>query len=101
MHNYLHILQFHLDFYPNETVIAATTENSNGNPIMTAFMAYEVTKGNFKLTSTASVQEEKEPATGDDYEGMSAKELFTLCKEKGLDVEAKKSKEYYIEQLSK
>ena len=50
-----------LDKNPNETVIAATTENSNGNPIMTAFMAYEVTKGNFKLTSTAPVQEEKEP----------------------------------------
>ena len=47
------------------------------------------------------VKEEKEPETGDNYEGMSAKELFTLCKEKGLDVEAKKSKEYYIEQLSK
>lgn len=35
-----------------------------------------------------------------DYESMSAKELFALCKEKGIDVEAKKSKEYYIEKLA-
>lgn len=35
-----------------------------------------------------------------DYESMSAKELYALCKEKGIDVEAKKSKEYYIEKLA-
>lgn len=34
------------------------------------------------------------------YESMSAKELYALCKEKGIDVEAKKSKEYYIEKLA-
>lgn len=34
------------------------------------------------------------------YEDMNAKQLYALCKEKGLDVEAKKSKEYYIEKLS-
>lgn len=33
------------------------------------------------------------------YESMSAKELYALCKEKGIEVEAKKSKEYYIEKL--
>lgn len=42
-----------------------------------------------------------EPVQGDvDYSSMSAKELYALCKEKGLEVEAKKSKEYYIEKLS-
>lgn len=35
-----------------------------------------------------------------DYESMSAKELYALCKEKGIDVESKKSKEYYIEKLA-
>ena len=35
-----------------------------------------------------------------DYESMSAKELYALCKDKGIDVEAKKSKEYYIDKLA-
>lgn len=35
-----------------------------------------------------------------DYESMSAKDLFAACKEKGIEVEAKKSKEYYIEKLA-
>lgn len=34
------------------------------------------------------------------YESMSAKELFALCKDKGIDVEAKKGKDYYIEKLN-
>lgn len=49
-------------------------------------------------------KKEEEPVepTADtvDYNNMNAKELFALCKEKGLEVEAKKSKEYYIEQLN-
>lgn len=45
------------------------------------------------------VVEEGTAAEGTSYEGMSAKDLYALCKEKGLDVEAKKSKEYYIEKL--
>lgn len=36
----------------------------------------------------------------EDYSKMNAKELFTLCKERGLEVEPKKSKEYYIEKLT-
>lgn len=44
--------------------------------------------------------EEEEVAEGYDYyESLSAKELYALCKEKGLDVEAKKGKAYYIEKL--
>ena len=35
-----------------------------------------------------------------DYESMNAKDLYALCKEKGIEVEAKKSKEYYIEKLN-
>lgn len=35
-----------------------------------------------------------------DYENMSPKDLYALCKDKGIDVEAKKSKEYYIEKLN-
>ena len=35
-----------------------------------------------------------------DYSSMKAKELYDLCVEKGIEVEAKKSKDYYIEKLS-
>ena len=35
-----------------------------------------------------------------DYDEMSVKELYKLCKDKGLDVPAKKSKDYYIEELN-
>lgn len=35
-----------------------------------------------------------------DYSSMSAKDLYAACKEKGIEVEAKKSKDYYIEQLT-
>lgn len=31
-----------------------------------------------------------------DYSSMSAKDLYALCKERGIEVEAKQSKEYYI-----
>ena len=34
-----------------------------------------------------------------DYESMSPKELFKLCKEKDIDCKPKKSKEYYIDLL--
>lgn len=34
-----------------------------------------------------------------DYSNMKAKELYDLCVERGIEVEAKKSKEYYIEML--
>lgn len=62
--------------------------------------------------ATDDVQEQVDDSTEDDstqegatedkpdYESMSAKELYALCKEKGIEVEAKKSKEYYIEKLA-
>lgn len=34
-----------------------------------------------------------------DYSEMSAKELFKLCKERGIEVEARKNAKYYIRQL--
>lgn len=40
-------------------------------------------------------EEEDKP----DYSEMSAKELFKLCKDRGLDVEIKKPQKYYIKQL--
>ena len=36
----------------------------------------------------------------EDFTNMNAKELFAKCKERGLEVEAKKSREYYIEKLT-
>ena len=35
-----------------------------------------------------------------DYSDMNAKDLYALCKQKGIDVEAKRSKEYYLEKLA-
>lgn len=43
------------------------------------------------------IEEENEVV---DYESMTAKDLYALCKDKGLEVEAKKGKEYYIEKLN-
>lgn len=43
-------------------------------------------------------EDEKEFETPD-IKTMSTKELYALCKEKGIDAEAKKSKEYYLEKL--
>ena len=34
-----------------------------------------------------------------DYESMSVKELYKLCKSRGIDVAPKKSQKYYIKQL--
>jgi hypothetical protein len=44
--------------------------------------------------------EECEPIEIDyDYSEMSAKELYNLCKERGIDVQPKKNSKYYINQL--
>ena len=34
------------------------------------------------------------------YEAMTAKELYELCVEKGIEVEVKQPKKYYIEKLA-
>lgn len=36
-----------------------------------------------------------------DYESMSNKDLYNLCIEKGIEVEAKRNKAYYVEKLEK
>lgn len=46
-------------------------------------------------------QVEDEPLVEEkDINEMTTKELYTLCKENGIDAEAKKSKEYYLEKLT-
>lgn len=39
-------------------------------------------------------------AVVEDYSKMNAKELYLVCKEKGIEAEPKKSKEYYLEKLA-
>ena len=48
-----------------------------------------------EITNEVVSEEEVE-----DFTNMNAKELFAKCKETGLEVEAKKSREYYIEKLT-
>ena len=36
---------------------------------------------------------------GQDYESMTAKELFQLCKDRDIECKPKKTKEYYIDLL--
>lgn len=57
-------------------------------------------QGQADETTEDSTAPEESTDDKPDYESMSAKELYALCKEKGIDVEAKKSKEYYIEKLA-
>lgn len=49
-------------------------------------------------TSDNHEESDKEFETPE-IQNMSTKELYALCKEKGIDAEAKKSKEYYLEKL--
>ena len=45
--------------------------------------------------------EDDEPLVEEkDINEMTTKELYTLCKENGINAEAKKSKEYYLEKLT-
>ena len=38
--------------------------------------------------------------TSSDFTHMKSKELYEMCLERGIEVEAKQPKEYYIEKLS-
>lgn len=58
-----------------------------------------------KSKTTKDEDEEKELPWGEtdvdvDYDKMSAKELYKLCEDKGIEAEPKKSKDYYIELLN-
>ena len=50
---------------------------------------------------TPDVEDDEEtPAPeGTDYASMKATELYKICKERGLEVEAKQSKDFYLETL--
>lgn len=66
--------------------------------------ASKKTKQNKTKTKTKTKKEKEEDEwdeeeTDLDYESMSAKELYELCKEKEIDCKPKKSKEYYIDLL--
>lgn len=56
-----------------------------------------------KKTRGRKKKEEKEEVTEttNEIENMSAKELFNLCKEKGLKVKPKQKAEYYMAELNK
>lgn len=44
-------------------------------------------------------EEDDEEESGNEYESMTDRELYRLCKERGIDVRPKKSSKYYIKQL--
>lgn len=57
-----------------------------------------------KKSKTRKMQEEIDDDWDDEeeenpYEGMTAKELYKMCKSKGIDVEPRKSEKYYINEL--
>lgn len=56
-------------------------------------------KGTSKKAKTKQDENEWEDETEQDYENMSAKDLYKLCKEKEIDCKPKKSKEYYLDLL--
>lgn len=45
-------------------------------------------------------EEQDEEGEEEDLMKLSSKKLYALCKEKGLEVEPKQSKEYYVEMLT-
>lgn len=51
-----------------------------------------------------AIEESVDPEVDEEQEKdlmkLSSKRLYTLCKEKGLEVEPKQSKEYYVEMLT-
>lgn len=52
-------------------------------------------------TAETAEAETAEEETKVDYESMSNKDLYNLCIEKGIEVEAKRNKAYYVEKLEK
>lgn len=49
----------------------------------------------------ADKEETKESGEGDKYKGKTAKELYTMCKERGIKVEPKKNAAFYANELIK
>lgn len=60
----------------------------------------ELVSGKVEKKAATAKTDADEKESEVDYSTMNAKELYALCKEHGLEVEAKKAKEYYIEKLT-
>ena len=62
---------------------------------------YEEEEKSIKKKGKSSKDEDWEESTDDavDYEDMTAKELFKLCRERGIEVMPKKPEKYYIRKL--
>ena len=62
---------------------------------------YEEEEKSTKKKGKSSKDEDWEESTDDavDYEGMTAKELFKLCRERGIEAMPKKPEKYYIRKL--
>lgn len=62
---------------------------------------YEEEEKSTKKKGKSSKDEDWEESTDDavDYEDMTAKELFKLCRERGIEVMPKKPEKYYIRKL--
>lgn len=56
--------------------------------------------GDIVVTEEPKVFSVEMPKAVDPFEGKSAKELYELCLERNIEVEAKKSRPYYIEFLT-
>lgn len=57
------------------------------------------TSENEKVVSQKKEVGDKASDATSQYESMKAKELYALCKDRGLDVEAKRESQYYIDKL--
>lgn len=63
----------------------------------------EIEDANGKIdnaTVLENLDKTDEVETTIDYTQMKSKELYEICVEKGIEVEAKQSKDYYIEKLN-
>ncbi len=77
----------------------AEIDNANGKVKNTEVSAaLDAIESETDLTSDEALEEDKDNTL--DYTHMKSKELYEICVEKGIEVEAKQPKEYYIDKLS-
>lgn len=84
------VLKFLAKAYPDENAEEEDEEDD-----------YEEEEKSTKKKGRSSKDEDWEESTDDavDYEDMTAKELFKLCRERGIEVMPKKPEKYYIRKL--
>lgn len=84
------VLKFLAKAYPDENAEEEDEEDD-----------YEEEEKSTKKKGKSSKDEDWEESTDDavDYEDMTAKELFKLCRERGIEVMPKKPEKYYIRKL--